>query len=442
MQAHSGILEEVRQQLLAALELPFGLAALCHVPKDHDGARRLRRDGCGSARRCPRSQFRCHLALAARCDWQARRLRRDSSTFAIGFSTGSRVSSLKISNTRSSGCPRASWLDHPVIDSAIGFKKVTWPLHIGRDHRIADAGEGDLKPFPLLLEFFGPALKRCPWLRAARRSARWRATWILSIFFRAAVRSCCSSSSCSPRASRDPLPPAPYPSTRARILANAVSRSVEVSSQKGAKPQSSVVPSWSRGMNARLRGRDHAPPRRSRCVDRSERSPRQIRADGASGSRRSASERASRSAFARQRHVEVADVELKEARQELRIIHVRAVSGVPVPARAGVHTQRCRSASESRPRAKLFRSMKLDSSSPDGSILSAKRPSVKSICTEAAPFARQRRISVTCSVSKSSMKASRGYPGIGCSGYIRLRADGEMTACLRGTWHASSASSR
>jgi hypothetical protein len=38
------------------------------------------------------------------------------------------------------------------------------------------------------------------------------------------------------------------PSIRAAILAKAVSRVVETSSQKGAKPQSSVVPSWSSGM--------------------------------------------------------------------------------------------------------------------------------------------------------------------------------------------------
>ena len=34
--------------------------------------------------------------------------------------------------------------------------------------------------------------------------------------------------------------------------------------------------------------------------------------------------------------------------------------------------------------------MKLWSSSPVGSIFTAKRPSVKSICTACAPFARQR----------------------------------------------------
>src|SRR5262252_1350789 len=49
------------------------------------------------------------------------------------------------------------------------------------------------------------------------------------------------------------LPPRSFsasnvPCTRARILANAVSRVVEVSSQKGENPQSSVVPSCSIGM--------------------------------------------------------------------------------------------------------------------------------------------------------------------------------------------------
>ena len=43
-------------------------------------------------------------------------------------------------------------------------------------------------------------------------------------------------------------PPARVPTTRARIFANAVSRVVEVSSQNGEKPQSSVVPSWPTGM--------------------------------------------------------------------------------------------------------------------------------------------------------------------------------------------------
>src|SRR5207245_9289801 len=38
------------------------------------------------------------------------------------------------------------------------------------------------------------------------------------------------------------------PRTRASILAKAVSRLVDVLSKKGAKPQSSVVPSWSIGM--------------------------------------------------------------------------------------------------------------------------------------------------------------------------------------------------
>jgi hypothetical protein len=38
------------------------------------------------------------------------------------------------------------------------------------------------------------------------------------------------------------------PSIRALIFANAVSRVVDLSSQKGANPQSSVVPNWFTGM--------------------------------------------------------------------------------------------------------------------------------------------------------------------------------------------------
>ena len=58
---------------------------------------------------------------------------------------------------------------------------------------------------------------------------------------------------------------------------------------------------------------------------------------------------------------------------------------------------RWRSSAEKRDSARLFRSMKLCSSLPEGSIFIASRPSVKSICTLCAPFAKQRRISVSCS---------------------------------------------
>src|SRR5580700_6067875 len=77
--------------------------------------------------------------------------------------------------------------------------------------------------------------------------------------------------------------------------------------------------------------------------------------------------------------------------------------------------------------------MKLLSSEPEGSILTARRPSVKSICNLDAPFARHPRISFLCSSSKSSMNCSREYPGRFSAGYIRLSAEGEMTACLTGT---------
>ena len=39
-----------------------------------------------------------------------------------------------------------------------------------------------------------------------------------------------------------------------------------------------------------------------------------------------------------------------------------------------------------------------------------------------------------CSLSRSSRKASREYPGIPSGGYIKLKVDRAITACLSGTW--------
>jgi hypothetical protein len=78
--------------------------------------------------------------------------------------------------------------------------------------------------------------------------------------------------------------------------------------------------------------------------------------------------------------------------------------------------------------------MKLASRWPVGSIFIARRPSVKSTCTLWAPFARQRRISFSCSPSRSSMNWSRVYPGIPSEGYMSDSAEGEITACFTGTF--------
>src|SRR5664280_2554324 len=67
-----------------------------------------------------------------------------------------------------------------------------------------------------------------------------------------------------------------------------------------------------------------------------------------------------------------------------------------------------RRTTEKRDSARLFRSMKLCSRPPEGSSLTARRPSVKSICSLCAPSTRQLRTSVSCSRSRSSMKRSRG----------------------------------
>ena len=127
------------------------------------------------------------------------------------------------------------------------------------------------------------------------------------------------------------------PSTRARIFANAVSRVVESSSLNGEKPQSSVVPSWStRDVAPPPRARGRGPPRASRRAGsigattptKTRWSGLQVLADDLQHAR------AVR--LAGERDVEVADLELEQARQQLRVVDVGAVRRVAVAARAGV----------------------------------------------------------------------------------------------------------
>ena len=68
-----------------------------------------------------------------------------------------------------------------------------------------------------------------------------------------------------------------------------------------------------------------------------------------------------------------------------------------------------------------------------GSSFTDSRPSVKSTCTLWAPASRHRRMSASASPTRSSRKASRGYPGSPSAGYSRLRAEAEITACFTGT---------
>ena len=124
--------------------------------------------------------------------------------------------------------PPGQGLGHPV---EVGHPA----LGVGADDRVADAGEGDPQPLPLggelplgLLagEEDGPGV--------LERDGPEPPLLVV-----VAGRHHPTPSSFDARA---------VPSTRARIFAKAVSRVVDVSSQKGANPQSSVVPSCSSGM--------------------------------------------------------------------------------------------------------------------------------------------------------------------------------------------------
>ena len=70
--------------------------------------------------------------------------------------------------------------------------------------------------------------------------------------------------------------------------------------------------------------------------------------------------------LAGQRDVEAADHQLEQARKQRGIVDIGAVRGVAVAARARVHADARRSAAENRESARLLRSMKRWSSSPDG----------------------------------------------------------------------------
>ena len=77
--------------------------------------------------------------------------------------------------------------------------------------------------------------------------------------------------------------------------------------------------------------------------------------------------------------VEISRHQLKQAGQRLSVIDVRAVGRIEITPRAGMDPMRLRSSGENRDSGRLFRSMKLLSICPEGSIFTASRPSVKSI---------------------------------------------------------------
>ena len=159
--------------------------------------------------------------------------------------------------------------------------------------------------------------------RARSRSATLRSLLFLVAGFQSAPPSAAAASA--------------VPSTRARIFANAVSRVVEVSSQNGEKPQSSVVPSCSTGMySAASSTRSRTSSGVSTRGSIGATTPTKTRWSGfrccADDLQHAAPVR-----LAGQRDVEVADLELEQARQQLGVVDVGAVGRVAVAARTGVH---------------------------------------------------------------------------------------------------------
>ena len=86
--------------------------------------------------------------------------------------------------------------------------------------------------------------------------------------------------------------------------------------------------------------------------------------------------------------IETSRPETEKRRQQARVGDSGAVGGIPVSARTGVHADATPLVGENRSRTRLFKSTKVSSSPPEGSIFRDSRPSVKSIWTLSAPCSR------------------------------------------------------
>ena len=145
-----------------------------------------------------------------------------------GFSAGSRVSSLTMWKTSGSGPalrlglgPAGQGLGHGVHerDPALG---------VGADHRVADAGERHPQPVRLLAQrLLGALAGQHDAPGVLQRDGTQPFLLVVPVRHHPPPRTSAASA---------------VPCTRARILANAVSRLVVVSSQNGENPQSSQVP--------------------------------------------------------------------------------------------------------------------------------------------------------------------------------------------------------
>ena len=110
--------------------------------------------------------------------WFARPTIRPSRKARVaGFSTGSRLASLTMRNTRSSGSPTASALDQPVSDSATGVQVRDPAGDVGGDDGIADARERGPQPLALRRDGrLGTVARARGGARAGTRSRAGRAS--------------------------------------------------------------------------------------------------------------------------------------------------------------------------------------------------------------------------------------------------------------------------
>ena len=88
-------------------------------------------------------------------------------TFSTGLSAGARVVSSRMTKTSRSGRPLASASDQPVSASATGFMKLTAPVVVGGDDRVADAAQRGGQPLAADADLLGVGAQRALELAAA-----------------------------------------------------------------------------------------------------------------------------------------------------------------------------------------------------------------------------------------------------------------------------------
>ena len=192
------------------------------------------------------------------------------------------------------------------------------------------------------------------------------------------------------------------------ILANAISREVEMSSANGEKPQSSQVPIRSGGScraAARIRSRTSSGVSTRGSIGSV--TPMKTRAPGGKMLGDDGQD-LFRLDLASQLDVEIARLELEQSRQQPGVVDVQAVRRILIAARAGVHSDAASLAVAETLEDLVVEGDEVAQDASAGVELEGEPPSVKSSWTTCAPASRALRMSA----SASSMR-SRGTLGAG-----------------------------